>query len=202
MASSIHPSIHPSRALNAILHKFSTVDFNTVPVEDEDLVLIPYEHLWVTLRCLLAQPVPELVSPNPTEIKLGLECILVEAVQAGSFRLVVNNHSEIQEYYADFAGRDYEQMPLPKRPPLSCTINPGGANEERAQVVGFGSVLLQNELQKSHLVGEVVRVLPTEEWLAEHRPPPPELPKQLPLLAHLAHLASLVCLRVRHCRVS
>ena len=181
-----------SRELNTILNKFSTVDFNTVPAEDEDLVLIPYQHLWLTLRSLLTQTMPEPVSPTPVEVKWGLECIIIEDVKKGSFRLVVNDHSEIEEYYAAFVGVDYEQLPLNKRKPLECLINPGGVNEEKVHIVGFGSVLLHEELEKNHAAGEVVRVIPTAEWLALNRPPPPALPKELPLLAHLSQLQSLV----------
>ena len=168
------------------------VDFNTVAKQDEDLVLIPYQHLWLTLRSLLTQVMPALVSPASAEIKFGLECIIIDGARKGAFRLLVNDHSEIEEYYASFAGNDYERLPLYKRPRLECTINPGGANEEHVLLVGFGSLLLHNELKMNHHVGEVVRVLPTQEWLEKNRPPPPNIPKQLPLLAHAAHLQTLV----------
>ena len=186
-----------SRELNTILEKFSVVDFNTVAKQDEDLVLIPYQHLWLTLRSLLTQVMPALVSPVSSEIKVGLECILIDGVRKGAFQVLVNNHSEIEEYYASFAGNDYERLPLHRRRRLECTINPGGANEEHVLLVGFDSaVLLQDALRVNHAVGEVVRVLPTQEWLEKNRPPQPDIPKQLPLLAHAAHLQSLVCLYV------
>lgn len=44
-------------------------------------------------------------------------------------------------------------------------INPGGANQEDNQVVGFGSLLLATPLQLDHLTGEPVVVLSTRLYL-------------------------------------
>ncbi|MEO8693425.1 MAG: carboxypeptidase-like regulatory domain-containing protein [Acidimicrobiales bacterium] len=94
----------------------------------------------------LATGTPGVMDPAPMTL-------LPQDAPAGTTRLDVMERTELGVAATSdwFAAGD------------QVVLDPGGANEEYATVVGLGSLLLQSPLQRAHLRGELVLMLPTAQ---------------------------------------